>query len=508
MSVGISSRLKQIRKYAGVLGAALLAAYLLAGCSSAKQTATTVVPPATTGPSIQPAARATLAPNSGKVSANTNDQQGVDYTADVTFTLETSLGTAGLSFKGKSGEIDGLSNPELKAKVGDTVQVTLLNGDGVVHDVSFPDFGATAEQVTTKGSSSTVVFEAKVEGTYAYFCTLPGHRQAGMEGKLVVGAGAAVAASTGVSIVRDPTDLPGPISRSAPADVKVELTAVEIEGNLADGSTYTYWTYDAKVPGPFLRVRAGDTVEVHMKNADTSKNIHSVDLHAVTGPGGGATVTQLAPGQENSFTFKALNPGVYVYHCATPMVANHITNGMYGLITVEPAEGLPPVDKEFYVMQGEIYTTAEFGTKGKLEFDVKKLLAEQPEYFVLNGAVGSLTTEKPLKAGTGDVVRIYYGVGGPNFTSAFHVIGEIFDRVYDQASLTTAPLTDVQTTLVPPGGATVVEFKTEVPGRYILVDHALSRLQRGLAGFLYVEGPDNLEVFDGQPPAGAGTGGH
>ncbi len=219
-------------------------------------------------------------------------------------------------------------------------------------------------------------------------------------------------------------------------------------------------------------------------------------------------MTQLAPGQENSFTFKPLNPGVYVYHCATPMVANHITNGMYGLITVEPEEGLPPVDKEFYVMQGEIYTTAEFGTKGKQEFDVKKLLAEQPEYFVLNGAVGALTAEKPLAANTGDTLRIFYGVGGPNFTSAFHVIGEIFDRVYDQASITSAPLTDVQTTLVPPGGATVVEFKTEVPGRYILVDHALSRLQRGLAGFLIVSGPENLEVFDGKPAAGAGAGGH
>ena len=168
---------------------------------------------------------------------------------------------------------------------------------------------------------------------------------------------------------------------------------------------------------------------------------------------------------------------------------------MYGLILVEPEKGLAPVDREFYVMQGEIYTQEKFGKRGHLEFSVDKLMAETPEYFVLNGAVGALTQERPLKAKVGETVRIYFGVGGPNYTSSFHVIGEIFDHVYDQASITAAPLTDVQTTLVPPGGATIVEFKIEVPGRYILVDHALSRLERGLVGFLLAEGPENPTIF-------------
>ena len=312
----------------------------------------------------------------------------------------------------------------------------------------------------------------------------------------------------GVSIVRDPTDLPGPIGARGPQKVQLELEAQEVVGNLADGTTYNYWTFNGRVPGPFFRVRVGDSVDVHMKNSPSSKMVHSVDFHAVTGPGGGATVTQLAPGQENSFAFKALSPGLYVYHCATPMVANHIASGMYGLILVEPEAGLPRVDREFYVMQGEIYTRAEMGKTGPQDFDVNKLLNETPEYFVLNGAVGSLTAQYPLKAKVGESVRIYYGVGGPNFTAAFHVIGEIFDRVYNLGSLTAPALTDVQTTLVPPGGATAVEFKVEVPGRYILVDHALSRLERGLAGFLLVEGPDNPEVFDGKPLPAAGSGGH
>ncbi len=297
------------------------------------------------------------------------------------------------------------------------------------------------------------------------------------------------------SIARAPDDLPGPLNRSASEHVRVDLEAVELEARLADGVSYQYWTFNGKVPGPFVRVRVGDTVEVHLKNNASSVALHSVDFHAVTGPGGGAVSTQTKPGEETSFTFKALKPGLYVYHCATPMVAHHIANGMYGMILVEPEEGLSPVDHEYYVMQGEIYTNEALGSKGADTFSNENLLDERPTYFVFNGDVGSLTDENPLQAKTGESVRIYFGVGGPNHVSSFHVIGEIFDRVYNLASLTTDPMTDVQTTLVPPGGATVVELTTEVPGQYILVDHALSRMERGLVGYLQVQGPDNPDVF-------------
>lgn len=309
--------------------------------------------------------------------------------------------------------------------------------------------------------------------------------------------------NSGADIVREPTDLPGPIGVREPQVVRIDLEATEITGQLADGTTYTYWTFNNLVPGPFFRVRVGDTIEVHMKNSLSSTMNHSVDFHAVTGPGGGAVMTQTEPGQETVFTAKALNAGLYVYHCATPMVAQHITNGMYGLILVEPEGGLPAVDREFYVMQGEIYTAGAFGEQGHQIGDTTKLLNETPEYFVFNGAANALVT-KPLKANVGESVRIFFGVGGPNFTSSFHVIGEIFDRVYDQASITGTPLTDVQTTLVPPGGATMVEFNVEVPGNFILVDHALSRLQRGLAGYLVVEGDPNPEIINGSPSSGSG----
>jgi nitrite reductase (NO-forming) len=447
----------------------------------------------------------------------------------VEYTLKSTMLDGGMAFVGIDGSIDGEKNPTLTAEVGDTVRITLVGDDPVEHDIAFPDFNAMSDHIAGKGATTTLEFVADKPGSFTYNCQVPGHKEAGMLGKFEVtgsatsdthdttstaasanntmSAGPAVingAATQGADIVRDPTDIPAPIGDREPQTVRIDLETVEIEGQLANGATYKYWTFNGKVPGPFFRVRLGDTIEVHLKNSADSMMAHSVDFHAVTGPGGGAVMTQAVPGAEVTFTAKALNPGLFVYHCATPMVAEHIANGMYGLILVEPEGGLPPVDHEFYVMQGEIYTNEAFGSTGLLTENVQALLNEDPEYFVFNGAVGGLTDQKPLKAKVGDTVRIFYGVGGPNFTSSFHTIGEIFDRVYDQGSLTSAPLTNVQTTLVPPGGATMVEFSLEVPGKYILVDHALSRLQRGLAGYLIVEGAEAPDIFDGTPTGDSG----
>ena len=447
----------------------------------------------------------------------------------VEYGLMTAMVDGQMAFIGMGRGIDGIHNPTLSANVGDTVKITLTAGDSVEHDVAFPDFNAQSDHIAGEGKTSTFEFVADKPGTFSYNCLLPGHKEAGMVGKLIVtgeaasdapasqpvsGSEVAMAAAgpvvvnnpatQGSDIVRDPTDIPGPIGVREPQTVRIDLQAIEVEGQLADGTTYKYWTFNRQVPGPFFRVRVGDTIEVHMTNSTNSTMAHSVDFHAVTGPGGGATMTQTKPGEETMFTAKVLNPGLYVYHCATPMVAEHIANGMYGMILVEPEEGLPPVDREFYVMQGEIYTKEAFGSTGLLTEDPQALLNENPEYLVFNGAVGGLTDQKPLKANVGETVRIFFGVGGPNFTSSFHVIGEIFDRVYDQASLTSPALTNVQTTTVPPGGATMVEFSLQVPGRYILVDHALARLQRGLAGFLMVDGPENPEIINGTMTAGSG----
>jgi nitrite reductase (NO-forming) len=432
-----------------------------------------------------------------------------EYTPTVRFRLRTELAEGKMAFVGVGGDIEGVVNPILRVAEGAVVQVGLINGDGVEHDVVFPDFKAATDKVNRKGASSVTVFRAAPSGEFAYFCSLPGHRQAGMEGKIAVGGGKTTVAAVppSVSIVRNPADLPAPLSAGPPRTFQIELEAVELVGRLATETTYTYWTFNGTVPGPFLRVRVGDTVDLTFKNRKDSRMIHSVDFHATTGPGGGAVATQTPPGETRTLRFKALNPGLYVYHCATPMVANHITSGMYGLILVEPPGGLPTVDREFYVMQGELYTDRPFGQRGHDEFSVEKLLAERAEYFVFNGAVGALTTEHPMKAKVGETVRIFFGVGGPNATSSFHVIGEIFDRVYKEAAVGSPPATNVQTTMVPAGGAAIVEFKLDVPGRYILVDHSLSRLERGLAGFLVVEGDANPAVFHGASD-GAAMSGH
>jgi nitrite reductase (NO-forming) len=463
---------------------------------SAAQAANQADVPQTGGQMVMAPVSQTMAGGSAKTTA---EQPTVSYT------LVGGIGSDGrMVFTGRGGAIDGQVNPDLTAIPGDVVEIVVINGDPIQHNLALPDFGIQSEDVLQKDEQTRVVFKVDQDGEYAYYCAVPGHRQAGMEGRLIVGQPAVEDDSNLADIVRPPDELPEPIANRAPETVQVELVTTEVTARLADGVSYKYFTFNNKVPGPFIRVRVGDTLEVTLRNEASSMLMHSVDFHAATGPGGGAVGTQTNPGETTTITFKALNPGLYVYHCATPMVAHHIANGMYGLILVEPEGGLAPVDREFYVMQGEIYTLEPMGEKGLQEFSEEKLLNEDPDYFVLNGAVGALTDQHPLTAKVGETVRIFYGVGGPNFISSFHVIGEIFDRVFDQASLTAPPLTDVQTTLVPAGGATIVEFKVEVPGRYILVDHALARLQRGLAGYLIVEGPEAPDIFHAPQVSDAG----
>lgn len=303
------------------------------------------------------------------------------------------------------------------------------------------------------------------------------------------------------NIARDPNDVSTYVEQDD-GIVDIEITAKEVVAEMSDGVSFNYWTFDGTVPGPFLRVREGDTVNLTLHNDPTSLHHHSIDLHAVTGPGGGAASTIVAPGESKTITFKALNPGIFVYHCAYPNVANHMAHGMYGLILVEPTEPLPSVDKEFYVMQGEFYSSGALGRKGLQLFDAEAMLDGKPQYVVFNGKTGALSNN--MNANVGDTVRMYVGNGGVNLVSSFHVIGEIFDRVYREGDLVSPPAQSVQTTLIPAGGAAMVEFKVDYPGNYILVDHALSRLDRGAWGILHVDGEADPTIFKGEMQAGSG----
>ena len=296
-------------------------------------------------------------------------------------------------------------------------------------------------------------------------------------------------------------DVPPPVARRTPALVRIHLDGGMKPMKISSSLTYTYWTFNGHVPGPFIRTRVGDTLELHMTNSDEGGMPHNVDFHAVTGPGGGATVSTVVQGEERVAWFKLLHPGLFIYHCAAPPVMDHIANGMYGLILVEPKHGLPKVDREFYVLQSEFYTKDVAPEATTAEFSHEQGLLEHPRFVVFNGRVGSLIGDGALKAKTGERVRIFFGNAGPNLISSFHVIGEIFDHVYREADLVSAPAHSVQTTLVPAGGATVVEFGVEVPGNYTLVDHAIFRVEQGAVGYLQVEGKPRHDIYRSQDDA-------
>lgn len=296
------------------------------------------------------------------------------------------------------------------------------------------------------------------------------------------------------AIVTHAPEVPPPTDRDHPAKVRVKMETVEKTMKMDDGVEYHYWTFDGDVPGRMIRVREGDTVEVEFSNNPSSTVPHNVDFHAATGQGGGAAATFTAPGRTSTFSFKALQAGLYIYHCAVAPVGMHIANGMYGLILVEPKEGLPKVDKEFYIVQGDFYTKGKKGAQGLQPFDMDKAVAEQPEYVVFNGHVGSIAGDNALKAKAGETIRMYVGNGGPNLVSSFHVIGEIFDKVYVEGGKLINE--NVQSTIVPAGGSAIVEFKVDIPGSYTLVDHSIFRaFNKGALGQLKVEGEENPEIM-------------
>ena len=308
------------------------------------------------------------------------------------------------------------------------------------------------------------------------------------------------------AVLTDPPNVPPPLNRNYPAKVNVELDVVEKEMPISEGVTYTFWTFGGTVPGKFIRVRQGDTVVMHLRNMPDSKMPHNIDLHGVTGPGGGAASSFTAPGHVTRFTFKALNAGLFVYHCATAPVGMHVGNGMYGLILVEPPGGLPKVDREYYVMQGDFYTTGKYHEKGHQPFDMEKAIDERPTYVLFNGREGALTGDNALKANTGETVRLFVGNGGPNLVSSFHVIGEIFDKVWFEGG--TRYQENVQTTLIPSGGAAIMDFHLEVPGSYVLVDHSIFRaFNKGAIAILKADGPERKDIYSGKEVDAMYTGG-
>jgi copper-containing nitrite reductase len=301
-------------------------------------------------------------------------------------------------------------------------------------------------------------------------------------------------------------NVPPPITRHEPAIVEVDLKASHKMMPINSSQNYGFWTFNDHVPGPFIRTRVGDWLEVHISNTDTSGMPHNVDFHAATGPGGGANLLTVAPGQQHTAWLRLLHPGLFMYHCAVPPMIDHIANGMYGLILVEPTNGLPHADREFYIMQSEFYTKDASPEAKMLEYSHEKALAENPKLVVFNGQAGALMFQDGLHANTGERVRIYFGNAGPNLISSFHIIGTVMDKVFRDGGLSDPPARGLQTTLVTPGAAAVVEFSPLIPGNYTFMDHSAAHSEKGAMGDFIVGGPAKADVYrsdqDGPPTEG------
>ena len=404
-------------------------------------------------------------------------------------------------FVGVGGAINGVRDPTLDVGWGDHVTVTLVDGEAMQHDLHLDGYNLETAWVSTPGASTNLTFQATLEGTFAYYCTFPGHRQNGMQGALIVGAASnpigPEANLTTSFISHSPTAIPPPITRNYSTTVNVFLHAIEETAEIEPGVSYTYWTYNGTVPGPFLRVRVNDTVVVHFYNDPSSSMNHSIDFHAVTGPGGGASATQTAPGHWSNFSFLAMTPGLFVYHCGTPNIPTHIANGMFGMFLVQPSGGLPPVDHEFYLMESELYLDWPIHTMGNQLFNGTALLNVDPTYVVFGGRYDAYTGVHQLNVSVNDTVRIFFGEAGPNLYSAFHMIGSMFDESWLYGDLTDPPLHNLQTVPVPPGSTAMMQFMALYPGNYPLVDHQIvNAIDKGAYAILNVTGWANHTIFN------------
>lgn len=335
---------------------------------------------------------------------------------------------------------------------------------------------ATASGISTAASAqSLVAAPPKVEGSFVGRTIKEGYAAA------------------------DPTVLPAPVSHSSPKTHDIELIGELVEAEVMPGVTHRFMTFNGQIPAPMIRVRQGDRLNITVTNLPTNEDAHSVDLHASFGTGGGGAYTEVAPGQSKSFSFTAIYPGAFIYHCGVSNLDEHISRGMFGMIVVEPEEGLPEVDREFYLGQHELYTREQFGVPGETSFDARAMVAENPNYVLFNGAAGSFTAGAlgTIKANVNETVRVFLVSGGPNFVSSFHPIGNVWKRCWPQGALANAPLNYVQTWPVSPGSCFVGDMDLPVPQLVTLVDHSVSRVvNKGLAAQIEVVGDANPDILD------------
>jgi nitrite reductase (NO-forming) len=385
--------------------------------------------------------------------------------------------------------------------------IKFINDGAIQHDITFPN-GAklTANTKETK----TMDIDVPAAGL-SFTCSIPGHADAGMKGMITVAGGSTASANPQATSAHSADDHGGPPPEadvtadpnapayqlhdaSAPAALSgtthdIDLVTEEKDMTVAPGFVQHVWTFNGSVPGPVIRVHIGDTVRIHLKNPAGSQMSHSVDFHA-SQVAWNDEMTSIKPGEEKLYEWKADYAGVWMYHCGTAPTLHHIANGMYGMVIVEPKEGLPKVDKEFALVQSEWY----LGPQGQpVSLAKASAAAPAPDYVVFNG-VANQYKDHPLQVGTGERVRLFVLNAGPSVDSSFHIVGTIFDTVIKEGVVLTRDNPShygAQAVDLAPAQGAIIEFTTAEDGLYPVVTHAFNLVGRGALGL--------VQAGDGDP---------
>jgi nitrite reductase (NO-forming) len=393
----------------------------------------------------------------------------------------------------------GFTPASIEVPAAGRYAVTLKNTGTIPHDLTFAD--GTVTPMVNAGDSATVEVDVPAEGI-TFICSIPGHEQAGMQGTVAVAGGATAGGDDHggpmptADVAADP-NAPAPVTYDATAPARldgdvhdIDLVITESEMTVAPGFVQRVWTFGGTVPGPVIRVKVGDTIRVHLKNPATNQLPHSIDFHA-SQVAWNDEMTSINPGEEKLYEWTADYAGVWMYHCGTSPALHHIANGMYGMVIVEPAEGLPPVDNEFALVQSEWY----LGPQGDItSLDKASAGAPAPDFVVFNG-VANQYVDAPLAVGTGESVRIFVLDAGPNIDSSFHIVGTIFDTVIKEGiALRKGNVGSwgSQAMDLSPAQGGIVEFTTAEDGLYPLVTHAFNFVGRGALGLVQAGDGDPL----------------
>jgi nitrite reductase (NO-forming) len=370
--------------------------------------------------------------------------------------------------------------------------IKYTNKGQILHDVSFTD---GTKIVVKPGETQQADVMIPAEGV-KFICSIPGHKESGMVGTISVGGKVitqeeeAGGGHGGPAVTTDVSPDPNAPAYTlhnpaAPALLQgevhdIDLVIKEMPMTVAKGFVQSVWTFGGAVPGPAIRVKVGDTVRIHLKNPAESKLPHSVDFHASM-VAWNDEMTSINPGEEKLYEWKADYAGVWMYHCGTAPALHHIANGMYGMVIVEPKEGLPPVDKEFAFVQSEWY----LGPQGEPASLTKAAAAAPAPDFVAFNGVADQYKDNPIQIETGKKVRAFVLNAGPSIDSSFHIVGTIFDTVIKEGVQLTPDnpgrYGSQAVDLAPAQGA-IVEFTMAEDGLYPIVTHAFNFVGRGALG--------------------------